>query len=125
MYSRLADLVVIVHFAFVLFVVFGGFVVLRWPRAAWVHLPVAVWGVLIEYLGFLCPLTPLEQWLRERAGQEAYQGAFVDRYILPLLYPIGLSRANQWVLGSIVLAINLAIYVVVVRRHRRRRALSS
>ena len=120
-YRWLTDLVVVVHFAFVLFVVFGGFLVLRWPRVAWVHVPAAVWGVLIEYAGFICPLTPLEHWLRERAGEAAQQGAFIDRYVLPLLYPVGLSRANQWVLGSIALIINVAIYAIVLRRYTRER----
>src|SRR5512144_911769 len=100
LYQRLADLVVVIHFAFVLFVVLGAFLVLRWPRLAWVHLPAAVWGVLIEYAGWICPLTPLEHWLRRAAGESGYEGGFVEHYIIPVLYPLGLTRMTQWVLGT-------------------------
>jgi len=120
--QRLADLVVAIHFAFVLFVVMGALLVLRWPRCAWVHLPAAAWGVLIEYAGWVCPLTPLEQWLRRAGGERAYQGGFVEHYIVPLLYPLGLTRGTQWVLGTIVLAVNVAVYGAVVVRRRRGRA---
>lgn len=120
-YRYLADVVVIVHFAFVIFVVVGGFLVLRWPRLVWAHVPAAAWGVLIEFAGWICPLTPLEHWLRARGG-EVSAGAFVDRFILPVLYPVGLSRANQWVLGGLALGINLVAYALVLRRARRRTA---
>ena len=83
----LADLVVILHLSFVLFVVFGGLLVLRWPRLAWVHLPAAAWGVAIEFTGGICPLTPLENWLREKAGEIGYADGFTEHYILPVLYP--------------------------------------
>jgi Protein of Unknown function (DUF2784) len=115
----LADLVVVLHFLFVLFVVFGGLLVLRWPRVAYVHLPVAAYGALIELVGWVCPLTPLEKRLRERAGLEGYQGGFVEHYILPVLYPSGLSRGVQLVLGALVIGINVAIYGVIVSRRRR------
>jgi hypothetical protein len=112
----LADLVVILHFAFVLFVVLGGLLVFRWPRLAYVHLPVALYGALIELVGWICPLTPLEKRLRESAGLQGYQGGFVEHYILPVLYPAGLTRGVQWVLGVLVLGINLVIYAVVARK---------
>jgi Protein of Unknown function (DUF2784) len=112
----LADLVVIFHFAFVLFVVLGGLLVLRWPRLAYVHLPVALYGALIELVGWICPLTPLEKRLRESAGLQGYQGGFVEHYILPVLYPAGLTRGVQWVLGMLVIGINLVIYAVVARK---------
>jgi hypothetical protein len=112
----LADLVVILHFAFVLFVILGGLLVLRWPRLAYVHLPVALYGALIELVGWICPLTPLEKRLRESAGLQGYQGGFVEHYILPVLYPAGLTRGVQWVLGVLVLGINLVIYAVVARK---------
>ena len=116
----LADLVVILHFAFVLFVIFGGLLVLRWPRLTYVHLPVALYGALIELVGWVCPLTPLEKRLRESAGLEGYQGGFVEHYILPVLYPAGLTRNVQLVLGLIVVGMNLVIYTVAARAYRRR-----
>ena len=112
----LADLTVVVHLAFVLFVVFGGLLVLRWRRVAWLHLPAAVWGAWIEFAGWLCPLTPLENWLRERGGRPAYTSSFVERYIIPTLYPDSLSREVQWVLGGLVLLVNGVVYLVVLRR---------
>ena len=114
----LADLVVLLHFLFVAFVVFGGLLALRWPRIVWLHAPAAVWGVFIEFTGWICPLTPLENRLREAAGESTYEGDFVARYILPTLYPEGLTRGHQLMLGAIALAINGAIYAVVLRRHR-------
>jgi hypothetical protein len=119
-FSLLADLVVAIHVAFVIFVVAGALVVLRWPRLAWVHVPAAIWGVLIEYVGWICPLTPLEQWLRQVAGERGYQGGFVEHYLIPILYPLGLTRATQWVLGTIVLVVNVAAYAVALARWRRR-----
>jgi uncharacterized membrane protein YhhN len=117
----MADLVVLLHFAFVIFVVFGGLLVLRWPKVAYVHLPVAVYGVLIEFIGWVCPLTPLEKRLRESAGQEGYEGGFVEHYILPVLYPSGLTRGVQVALGALVILINLAIYAAIARGRRQRR----
>jgi hypothetical protein len=114
----LADLVVVLHFLFVLFVVFGGLLVLRWPKVAYVHLPVAVYGVLIEFVGWVCPLTPLEKRLRESAGQQGYEGGFVEHYILPALYPEGLTRGVQLVLGLVVIGVNVAIYGVIAARSK-------
>jgi hypothetical protein len=119
-YRALADLVLLVHLAFVLFVVLGGLLVLSRPRLAWVHVPAALWGILIEYRGWICPLTPLENSLRTRGGQAGYAGGFVNHYIQPLLYPVGLARATQVVLGSIVLIINLTVYAILVSRMRNR-----
>jgi hypothetical protein len=120
-YRWLADLVVVVHAAFVAFVVLGGFLVLRWPRLVWAHLPAVAWGVLIEYVGWICPLTPLENALRARGGEAGYAGGFLDRYVLPLLYPVGLTRPTQWLLGTLALAVNVAAYALVLRQRRRRR----
>ena len=114
----LADLVVLVHLAFVLFVVLGGLLALRWPKLAYVHLPVAIYGALIELVGWICPLTPLEKRLRENAGLQGYQGGFVEHYILPVLYPSGLTRNVQLVLGGLVIALNLGIYALVLWRGR-------
>jgi hypothetical protein len=116
-----ADLVVLVHFLFVLFVVFGGLLVLRWPKVAYLHLPIAVYGVLIEFVGWVCPLTPLEKRLRESAGQQGYEGGFVEHYILPVLYPGGLTRGVQLVLGMVVIGVNVAVYWLVARRRKHAR----
>jgi nitrate reductase gamma subunit len=115
-YRLLADLVVGVHVAFVVFVVLGGLLVLRWPWVAGLHLPAAAWGVLIEFAGWICPLTPLEQSLRQRAGTQGYSGSFIEHYMLPLLYPSALTRNIQLVLGSAVLVLNLGIYAYLLRR---------
>ena len=116
MSALVADLVVVIHFSFVLFVILGGLLVLRWPRLAYVHLPAAAWGVLIELTGWICPLTPLEQSLRQRTGGQGYSGSFIEHYLLPVLYPSALTRDIQLVLGSVALAVNLGIYAYVLRR---------
>ncbi|HEU4647891.1 MAG TPA: DUF2784 domain-containing protein [Gemmatimonadales bacterium] len=124
-YRLLADVVVVLHFAFVLFVVAGGLLVLRWRRLARVHLPVAVYGVVIEWIGFICPLTPLEKALRRSAGEAGYAGGFVEHYVLPVLYPTGLTRGVQWVLGALVLVVNVGVYWWLWRtRGRRERSAS-
>jgi len=117
-----ADSVALSHFLFVVFVILGGALVWRWPRVAWLHLPCAVWGALIELGGWICPLTPLENELRRRAGEVGYRGGFVEHYLLPVLYPAGLQRSTQIVLGLLVLIVNGVFYAVVVRRLRRRRS---
>jgi len=116
----LADLILALHLVFVLFVVLGGLLVLKWSRAAWLHIPAAIWGVLIEYTGWICPLTPLENALRTRGGEAGYNGGFIEHYIQPLLYPAGLTRSTQVVLGSAVLLVNLTAYGIALSRNRRR-----
>jgi len=113
-----ADAVLVVHLAFVLFVVFGGLLVLRWPKLAWAHIPAAIWGALVELNGWICPLTPLEATLREAAGGTGYRGDFLQHYIVALLYPEGLTRTMQLGFGGLVVLINAAIYVAIVRRLR-------
>jgi len=115
----LADATVVLHLAFVFFVVLGGLIVVRWPRLAWVHLPSAAWAAWIEFAGWICPLTPLENWLREQSGGRAYTSSFIEHYLLPILYPEALSRELQWALGGFVLVINAAVYLVVFRRRFR------
>jgi hypothetical protein len=115
-YGLLADLVVVAHFAFVLFVVLGGLLALRWPRLAYVHVPIAIYGALIEFAGWICPLTPLENALRIKAGGTGYQGGFIEHYILPVLYPSSLTRGIQVLLGCLVLGLNAAIYGFLLRR---------
>jgi hypothetical protein len=124
-YARLADLVVVVHAAFVAFVALGALFVWRRPRLAWVHVPCVVWGVAIEWTGGVCPLTPLEQSLRRAAGQAGYQGGFIEHYLEPILYPAGLTRTAQLVLGAAALLVNLAAYAALVRRRLHRPRSSS
>ena len=123
-YRLLADAVVLLHAAFVGFVLLGGLLVLRWPRLSWVHVPVVVWGAAIEFVGGLCPLTPLENHWRRLAGEQGYAGGFVEHYVTALLYPAGLTRSLQVALGGLVLAVNVAVYVQVLRKRRGRRAAS-
>lgn len=115
-----ADIVLVVHFLFVAFVVLGGLLVLPWPRLAWVHVPVALYGAAIEFIGFICPLTPLEVWLRRRGGEAGYIGGFVEQYITAALYPTGLTREVQIALGVGVLVINVVVYAVAWRRWKQR-----
>jgi len=120
MSGALADLVVVVHLAFVVFVVAGGFLALRWPRLAWVHVPVFLWGAAISFAGWICPLTPLENRLRHAAGEEGYSGGFIDHYLLAALYPEGLTRGQQAITGALVLALNGTAYALLVRKRRSR-----
>jgi hypothetical protein len=112
--------VVGVHFLFVLFVVLGGLLVLRWPRVAYLHIPAAVWGAAIEFAGWVCPLTPLENWLRRQTGDTDYSAGFIEHYILPILYPSALTQNIQLLLGLLVLAVNVAVYSYVLRTRGRR-----
>ena len=119
-YALLADAVVFLHFAFLLFVVLGGLLVLRWWRLAWLHLPAAAWGAFIELYLHYCPLTPLENWLRIRAGLTAYGDGFIDHYIMPVIYPPGLTPGIQALLGVLLVAGYAVVYVLAWKRHRRR-----
>jgi uncharacterized protein DUF2784 len=112
----LADLVVAVHLLFVLFVVLGGLLVLRWRRVAYLHIPAALWGAAIELGGWICPLTPLENSLRRQGGSSGYSGDFIEHYILPVLYPSALTRPIQLTLGFVVIAVNLGIYAYAFRK---------
>lgn len=118
-YRLLADCLVLVHLAFIVFVVAGGFLVLWRPSCRWIHLPAAVWGALIEFTGWICPLTPWEQALRLKAGLVGYTGGFIEHYILPVLYPQGLTPGVQIALGFLVIGVNVAIYAVVGYRQAR------
>lgn len=124
-YRLLADAVVVLHGLFVAFVVAGGLLSLRWPRAAWVHLPCATYGVLVEVFGWICPLTPLENSLRRLAGETGYPGGFVERYLVPLIYPEPFPRWMALALGGAVLAANVAAYAAVLVKARRRKGPSS
>lgn len=115
----LADGLVAFHLGFVLFVLLGGLLALRWPRVAWLHVPCALWGVAVELMGWVCPLTPLENELRVQAGLSGYAGGFIERYVMPVLYPERLDRTAQGLLGVFALAVNAAIYAGLLRRRRR------
>lgn len=115
-YRMGSDLVLLLHLAFVLFVVAGGLLIVKWPRLAWLHLPSAAWGALVEFTGWICPLTPLENSLRAMAGTATYDRDFIEQYILPLLYPVELTRHVQLVLGAVVVGVNLVAYGWLWRR---------
>lgn len=109
-YSHLADMVVLIHGLFVLYVLFGGLATVRWHRLAWLHLPAAVWGIMIELGGWICPLTYLENHLRQLGGGSGYGTTFIEHYLEPFLYPLGLTRNIQLMFGMSALLLNLAIY---------------
>jgi Protein of Unknown function (DUF2784) len=121
-HSVLADAVLLIHLAFILFVMLGGLLLLRWPRLAWLHLPAVAWGIFVEFSGRICPLTPLENELRQRGGEGGYSGGFIEHYVTALIYPDGLSRTLQFALGGIVIAVNVVVYWMLVRRMKRRAA---
>jgi len=114
-YSLAATAIALLHLAFILFVVLGGLLVLRWPRVMWLHLPAAVWGVLIEFAGWWCPLTKWENYFLQQAGRAGYSGGFVAHYIMPILYPAGMTRGLEIAIGLFVLVLNAGIYVRVFR----------
>ena len=118
LYRILADFAVMTHLAFILFAVLGALLVFRWRRWAWIHVPAAAWAALISFAGWVCPLTPLENWLRERGGEIAYRSGFIDHYIIPVIYPDAdfLTRRMQIILGLSLLFVNLGIYGRIVRR---------
>jgi hypothetical protein len=115
-WTAIADGILVLHLAFVAFVVLGGVLVLRWPRLAWLHLPAAAWGALVEFAGWVCPLTPLEEALRRRAGAAPGSGSFVERHVLDVLYPDWLTRPTQFALGLVVVVVNAGVYALVLRR---------
>ena len=116
MHRLLADLVLILHLAFVVFVLCGGLLVLKWRWIAWLHLPAAFWGTVVEFTGWICPLTPLENWLRAQGGEATYRSDFIAQYLLPLLYPDHLTRGIQLLLGTMVVVLNAAVYWWLWRR---------
>ena len=116
----LADAVLVLHLVFIAFVVLGGMLVLRVPALAWIHLPAVVWAVATEFLQIICPLTPLENHLRTLGGQAGYGGGFIAHYVTAWIYPVGLTREIQWLLGGVVIVVNLAIYLKLRQRRRTR-----
>ena len=120
MHLLLAEIIVVLHLLFIIFALFGGLMVLKWPRLIWLHIPVVVWGALTEFMGLICPLTPLEIWLRQQAGADPYEGGFISHYLVPLIYPPGLTPAVQWLLGAGLVLFNLLVYGWLYRRRYRR-----
>ncbi len=115
-YRLVADLVLVIHLLFILFATLGSFLVFKYRRLALFHLPAWFWAVLISFGGWVCPLTPLENWLRQRSGAVGYEGSFIEHYLLPIIYPGELTRSIQISLGLLVLAINFSIYGWIVCR---------
>lgn len=120
LHAILADTVLITHLAFILWVALGGIAVIWRPWLALVHLPAVFWGAYVELSGRICPLTPLEQQLRQAAGQQGYSGGFIDHYLIAVIYPTGLTRTHQIAIGAAVVGCNVALYVWVLYQRRRR-----
>jgi Protein of Unknown function (DUF2784) len=120
-WSLLADGLVILHFAFTAFVIFGGFLAWRWPRVAFMHLPALAWGSWVEVSHSICPLTPWENHLRHLGGEAGYQGGFLAHYLVRVLYPPGLTWHIQWLLAAALVAINVIAYAELARRRRSAR----
>lgn len=118
-YSILADTVLVIHLLFIIFVILGGLLSLRWRWSASVHLPLLAWAVLIEYRGWICPLTPLENSLRISGGERGYSGGFIEHYLLPLIYPEAMTRGVQIILGTLLIIINICIYFYSYRVGKR------
>lgn len=117
----IADILIVLHGLFILYVLFGAFLNFRWQKLVWLHLPVMIWGILVEYMHWICPLTPLENYFRRKAGTGVYEGDFIDHYIIPLIYPENLTPQFQVVLGSLVIVLNLVIYGFFWYRIRRKK----
>jgi len=119
LYSVAADFLLIIHLVFITFVLLGGLLLVKWRWLVYLHLPAVAWATLLELRGWLCPLTPLEQHFRMIAGETGYSGSFVQHYLLPLIYPGGLTREVQIILGISVIVVNLVIYIGILTRFRR------
>lgn len=124
-YRLAADAVVIFHLAFIVFVLAGGLLILRWKWLALIHMPAMIWGAMVEFLHLYCPLTPLENRLRAMAGEQGYAGGFVEHYIVALIYPTGLTPRVQLWLGSVVVLVNVLVYGLVAARSLKARRSSS
>lgn len=113
-----ADFIVLLHFLFIVFVIFGGLLVLKWKWVVWLHIPAATWGALIVLIGWLCPLTPLENLLRRTEASNGYATGFIEHYLIPIIYPAGLTRDLQIAMGVAVIIINVIIYLGVYTNKR-------
>jgi hypothetical protein len=115
-YRLLSDFIVIAHFLYILFVITGALIALRWKKIIWLHIPAVIWGATVEYTGWICPLTPWETRFRMLAGEEVYHGDFIGNYILPVIYPEEVTRNIQIVLGTIVIIVNIMLYGIIINR---------
>ena len=120
-YSFLADLLVLFHLVFILYVIAGALLIFKWPKTLWLHLPSCFWGMTVEFTGWICPLTPWEIRLRRLAGEEGYTGSFIEHYLIPIIYPSGLNREIQMLMGCIVLIVNLSLYTLILIKRRKRK----
>ncbi len=116
LYQALADVVALTHLAFIVFALLGGLLALRWRWIPWVHLPAACWGVAVEFFGWFCPLTPIENALHRASGAAGYLGGFIERHLGPIIYPAELTREFQLFLAGVLIGVNVAVYLVVWRR---------
>ena len=117
LYALGADILLIIHLGFIIFVLLGGFLLLKWRWLSLVHFPALLWGVMLEFQGWNCPLTPVEQALRQMGGQQGYTGGFIQHYLLPLIYPSVLEADIQFILGLLLVLVNVIIYLWVILRH--------
>ena len=120
-YSFLADLLVVFHLVFILYVIAGALLIFKWQKTLWLHLPSCFWGMTVEFTGWICPLTPREIQLRRLAGEEGYTGSFIEQYLIPIIYPSGLTREIQMLLGSTVLIVNFSLYTLILIKRRKRK----
>jgi len=118
-FKIIADAIVVIHLLFIAFVIGGGLLVIHWPKAAFVHLPAAIWGALVEICSWICPLTPLENHFRHLAGKSSYGGDFIVQYLIPVIYPENLTASAQKILGLLVILMNVIFYLLAVRKHRK------
>ena len=115
LYQVFANIVLIAHFVFIVFVLCGGLLLLRWQRIVWIHLPSVFWVIVVEVTGIVCPLTPLENYFRARSGADIYHGDFIGHYLWLIIYPAELTTTIQLMLAGVVIAFNLIIYAVIIR----------
>ena len=118
-YKFLADLVLVLHLSFILFVIFGALLVFKYPRLIWIHIPVATYGMLISFFRWICPLTPLENYFRVLAGEQGYEGGFIAHYILPVIYPLGITTGFAIAMGTFVLLLNGILYGMFIYRNKK------
>ena len=120
-YSFLADLLVVFHLVFIIYVMAGALLLFKRPKTLWLHLPACFWGMTVEFTGWICPLTPWEIQLRRLAGEEGYTGSFIAHYLIPIIYPSGLTPEVQMLLGGTVLIVNLRLYTLILIKKRKRK----
>lgn len=118
-YQILADSIVVLHFGFILFVILGALLIIKWRWIIWLHLPALIWAASIMYWGWICPLTPLENQLNSAAGSEGYEVGFIEHYIIPVIYPEGITPGHQLLLGALLVLLNIGIYLLIWRRHQK------